>query len=137
MIMGSEIEPRVITPSEVIAGIKSDLRRQGVPEGTKIEIHYHAAPAQAPPADVRPARDPMEPAARLVPYFVILLGGMIILGGVGALTVLLVPAIMAIVTMIAIFMGGFAVVMIAIAASIRSLRYSKRDVQMAKKRSRG
>lgn len=133
--MGQEIEPRVITPSEVIAYLKKDLAEREVPEGAKIEFHYHApSPAHVP--ETRPAPDPMAPAAKLAPYFVILLGGAIILAIIAVITIMLVPAIMALATTIMVFMIGFAFVAIALAASIRSLRYSRADVRMASRRSK-
>jgi len=124
--MGHEIEPRTITASEVIAEMKANAIMRGA-DPSKIEIHYHAGPPAAPPAP--PAADPMAPAARLAPYFLILLGGAIILAIIAVITLLLVPVLMTFATMIAIMMGSFAVCMIAVAASVRSLRYSKYDAK--------
>jgi hypothetical protein len=133
--MTGEIEPRYETPSDVVAYLKREMAQREIPEGTKIEFHYHAAPAQAPAQapDTRPAGDPMAPAARLAPYFVILLGGAIILAMIAVITIMLVPAIMALATSIMVFMIGFAFVAVALAASIRSLRYSKHDVKRSKR----
>jgi hypothetical protein len=129
--MGYEIEPRNETPEDLVAYLKKDLAERGIPEGTtKIELHYHAAAPAAPAAP--PAADPMAPAARLAPYFVILLGGVIILAIIAVITIMLVPAIMALATTLAIIACGIAIMFVATAVSIRSLRYSKRDVQMSR-----
>lgn len=127
MIMSGDLEPYEPTPFEITRGIRNDLVRQGA-DPQKIEIHYHAAPSQAP-APVTPTADPMAPAARLAPYFVILLGGAIILALVAVITIVLVPAIMALATTVAIIMCGFAITVVAVAAAVRSLRTSKYDVK--------
>lgn len=134
--MTGEIEPRQQTPSDVIAMIKQEIADRQMPEGTEIkfEIHYHAAapsPAHAPPET---QRDPMAPAARLAPYFVILLGGAIILAIIAVITIILVPAIMALATTLAIIACGIAIMFVAVAASVRSLRTSRADVAHARAR---
>lgn len=126
-----EIVPRTITSSEVIAGIKTELIARGA-DPTKIEIHYHAgAPATpSPPAHT----DAPRRADKLVEYIVIMILGEIALGSLAVITILLVPAIMGLATIMTTFMIGFAIAVVAVAAAIRSLRYSKADVQMAKRR---
>lgn len=136
MIMPGDLVPRDQSPSEVVAMIKRELDQRQVGSGSEIHIHYHAGPAQAPAPDTRATSDPMAPAARLAPYFMILLGGAIILAIIGVITIMLVPAIMALATTLAIIACGIAIMFVAVAASIRSLRYSRADVQMARRRSR-
>jgi len=133
--MASDLEPRRETPSEVIAMIKGEIAARRLDGGAEIHIHYHAGAPAAPPPTCAHDHAP-NPADRLVPYFVILLGGMIVVGGLGVITILLVPAIMALATTIAIVFGSFAAVMIAIAASTRSLRQTGTDRKIMDQRLR-
>jgi hypothetical protein len=131
--MTGEIEPRYETSDDVVAYLRREIAEREIPEGTKIEFHYHA-PAQAPAAPpAPPTADPMAPAARLAPYFVILLGGVIILAIIAVITIMLVPAIMALATTLAIIACGVAIMFVAVAASIRSLRYSKHDAKRSRR----
>jgi hypothetical protein len=128
-----DLAQRDQTPSEVVAMIKRELEARQTGSGAEIHIHYHAG---APSAPAPPAAhtDAPNAADRLVPYFVILLGGAIILAIIGVITVLLVPAIMALATMIAIVTGGVAIMFVAVAAATRSLRQTGADRQIMKQR---
>lgn len=130
--MGHDLEPRPATPSEIIAGLKGEIEARRV-SGAEIHIHYHAGGSTAPAPTCTHDHAP-NPADKAIPYFVILLGGCIVLAIIGVVVILLVPAIMALATTIMVFMIGFAVVMIALAASVRSLRTSRADVHAARLR---
>lgn len=121
----TDLEIRDQTPSDVIAMIKKDIAARKT-DGAEIHIHYHAGPSTAPPPTCAHTHAP-NAADRLAPYFVILLGGTIILAIIGVITVLLVPAIMALMTTIAVVMCGIAIMFVAVAASVRSLRQSGAD----------
>lgn len=125
--------------NELAEYVQREIVSRGAVGGeTKIELHYHAAPVVIDTTPVEPnAGDAL--LAKYTPYFVLLLGGVVILACVGVIAVLLVPALMAMVTMIAVVMGGFALCSVAVAASVRSLRQSRteaRTVQTALKRRR-
>jgi hypothetical protein len=117
--------------AEITDYLSAELARaDGAAPG--IHVHYHAAPAAPAPAPAEvPAGERM--LARLAPYYVLMLGGCIVLAIIGVIAVLLVPAMIALATDIAMIMGGFAVACIAVAASVRSLRQSKTESRAASK----
>lgn len=95
-----------------------------------VHVHYHAAPVA--PATVPAAQSRGEVALiNATPYFIILLGGVVILACVGVVTVLLLPALLAMVVMVGEVMAGFAICVVAIAASVRSLRQSRTERQVS------
>ena len=97
----------------------------------KIEVHYHAAPVVIDTAPVEPnAGDRV--LEKYTPYFIVLLGGVVILACVGVVTVLLLPALLTMVTMIAVVMLGFSVATLAVAGSVKSLRQSASDRDVVK-----
>lgn len=100
-------------------------------EAPGIHVHYHAAPAPVAAPVAAPSRG-QAALDNAVPYFIILLGGVVILACVGVIAVLLMPALLTMVMMIAIIMGGFALCSVAVAASVRSLRQSKTEQQVIK-----
>ena len=111
-------------------------RRDG--EAPVIQIHYHAAPVE-PPAPLAEQSRGEVVLINAAPYFLLLLGGVVILACVGTVTVLLLPALLTMVVMVAVVMGGFAVCTVAVAASVRSLRQSRTEAATARdamKRSR-
>lgn len=125
--------------AELAEYVQREIVSRGAGGGeTKIELHYHAAPVVIDTKPVEPNAG-QDVLAKYTPYFIVLLGGVVILACVGVIAVLLVPALMAMVTMIAVVMGSFALCSVAVAASVRSLRQSKADrdvVQTALKRRR-
>lgn len=124
--MGQEIEKAAgRTAPEIVAYLSTEITKHGA-DRSQIHIHYHATPSTAPPAVPVPETRP-DIATRMVPYFVVLLGGMIILAGVGAITVLLVPAIMSLAVTLAAVAGGIAIMFVAVAAAVRSLRQTGTD----------
>lgn len=104
----------------------------------KIELHYHAAPVVIDPTPVDPnAGDAL--LRKYTPYFVVMIGGVIVLASVAVIAVMLVPVLMSMVVMIAVVMLGFAVASAAVAATVKSLRQSASDrdvVRQAVKRRR-
>lgn len=122
---------------EIAEYVQRDLATRDGPV-PQVHIHYHAAPVE-PPAPL-PAQSRGEVVLiNAVPYFVILLGGVVILAAVGVITVLLVPALMALAVTVAVVMCGFAVCLAAAAAAVRSLRQSKTEAAASRellKRSR-
>lgn len=132
--MGHDLEPRRETPSEIIAALKGEIESRRI-SGAEIHIHYHAGAPAAPPPTCAHAHAP-NAADKAIPYFVILLGGCIVLALIAVITIMLVPAIMALTTMITGFLIAFAVAASAAAASVRSLRTSKMDLAASRQRRR-
>jgi hypothetical protein len=103
-------------------------RELAAPDGRApaVHVHYHAAPQPpaAPPAEQSPGQEALD---RAVPYFVMLLGGVVILACVAVIAVMLVPALISLAVTCAIVMGGFALVSLSIAAAVRSLRQSRAE----------
>jgi choline-glycine betaine transporter len=117
--------------AELVEYVHGEIVSRGDHGTPKIEVHYHAAPVVIDTTPVEPnAGDRV--LAKYTPYFIVLLGGAVILAIVGVVTVLLVPVLMAMVTMIAVVMLGFAVAMIAVAGSVKSLRQSASDRDVVK-----
>jgi hypothetical protein len=113
--------------AELAEYVRGEIVSRGGDLGqTKIEVHYHAAPVVI---DTKPVELNAGDAllAKYTPYFVVLLGGVVVLACVGVITVLLLPALLTMVTMIAVVMGGFALSAVAVSASVRSLRQSAMD----------
>lgn len=94
------------------------------PTGGDVHIHYHA------PAPVEVKRSPgQETLDRYVPYFFVLLGGCVIMGGLAVIAVMLTPVLVAIlggvtalVIAAAAAVGAVAVLMIGGSAAIKALR---------------
>ncbi len=114
--------------AEITEYLQGELDRQGQAAGG-VHVHYHASPA---PVATSPAGQSRGEVALInaTPYFIILLGGVVILACVGVVTVLLLPALLTAVVGVAVVMGGFAVCAVAVAASVRSLRQSKTETQV-------
>lgn len=123
--------------AELAEYVRGEIVSRGGDLGqTKIELHYHAAPVKIDTAPVdASAGDAV--LAKYTPYFIVLLGGVVILACVGVVTVLLLPALLTMVTMIAVVMGGFAVMSIAVAASVKSLKQSASDRDVVRQAVKG
>jgi hypothetical protein len=106
----------------IIDYLKSDLARRDHEQGV-IHFHYHEAPRPEP---VTPAPDVL---AKYAPYLILATWSMIVATGVVIAFIMLASAIMTI-------MISTAVCAVAVAAAARSLRTSKADAQMARRRSR-
>lgn len=117
--------------TEYLAG---ELARRGItgPGGAAptVHVHYHAAPPAEAPAAPTGGQAALD---RAVPYFIILLGGVVIVGGVGAVVVMLIPALLALAVTAAVIMGSFTVFALVIAVVARSLRQSKTEAKAASK----
>lgn len=111
--------------AQITEYLQGELQARGQSAGG-VHVHYHAA---APAAATPPAAQSRGEVALInaTPYFIILLGGVVILACVGVVTVLLLPALLTAVVGVAVVMGGFAVCAVAVAASVRSLRQSKTE----------
>lgn len=105
--------------AEITEYTRADLARRDREElaasGQHVHIHHHYA---LPPAPEPPP--PMDIASRYAGHFVLLLGGMIILGGIAVVFVMIAQALM-------IAMICIAVCSIAVAAAVASLRSSGTD----------
>jgi hypothetical protein len=109
--------------------LEGELARQGRDAGG-VHVHYHAAPIAPAPAPAVPTAG-QQALDRAVPYFIILLGGVVILACVGTVVVLMIPALLALAVTCAIVLGGFALLAVSIAASVRSLRQSRTEQQVS------
>ena len=135
MIMPGDLAPRDQTPSEVIAMIKGELAERQLGSGASIHIHYHAAPSAAP-APTLAHGNATRRTDKLVEYIVIMILAEIALGSLAVVTILLVPALMSLATIMSTFMIGFAIAVVAVAAAVRSLRQTGTDRKIMDQRLR-
>lgn len=113
--------------NELVAYTRRDLAARGVVpgDGSEIHVHYHAP---APVAEQKRSSGD-ELLSRATPYFVLLLGGCIVLAVLAVALLMLTPVLMAImggmvslVIAAAAALGAVAVLMIGGSAAIRNLR---------------
>jgi hypothetical protein len=114
-----------------------------IPGGDQvIHIHHHyAAPViDTAPVNQNPGQNVLD---RYVPYFFVLLGGLVITGGLAVIAVILAPvliavlgSVVALVIAAAAAVGAVAVLMIGSAAAIKSLRETLEEPKGKGKRRR-
>jgi hypothetical protein len=108
---------------EITEYVNREAARREADSGT-VHIHYHATPAGPAPVEQNPGQTTLD---KYVPYFFVLLGGVVILACVGVIAVMLVPVLLTFAVTAAVVMGGFAVCCVAIAAMIKSLGQTRND----------
>lgn len=99
--------------------------------GQHVHIHHHYPAEPVAPAAVPDRPDVM---AKYAPYFMLALGGMIIVAGIGVIVVFVLQALMGIMIAFATMAGSLAVVAVAVAVAARSLRSSKVDADLMAQR---
>jgi hypothetical protein len=108
----------------------------------EIHIHHHyAAPViSTEPVDQNPGQSVLD---RYTPYFFVLLGGMVIVGGLAVILVMLAPVLIAImgsvvalVIAVTACLGAVAVMMIGASAAIKALRETPEEPKGKSKRRR-
>jgi hypothetical protein len=124
--------------NELVEYTRRDLaaRSGGPATGGEVHIHYHA------PAPVEAKRSPgQDTLDRYVPYFFVLLGGMVILGGVAVIAVMLAPVLLAILGSVvalviaaAAAVGAVAVLMVGGSAAIKALRETPEPAKKGRRR---
>jgi hypothetical protein len=126
--------------NEIMEYVQADVaRRETVgAAGGEVHIHYHAAPVVIDPAPVNqnPGQSVLD---KYTPYFLVLLGGTIILAIVALVLVLLAPVLMAIMATVVGSLLAVGVVAIAISGSLRNVKQASMDekiVNAALKRTR-
>jgi hypothetical protein len=101
-------------------------------QGQHIHVHHHYAPAPAPsgPVDQNPGQSMLD---RYTPYFVLMLGGTVILAIVGVIVVLIVPMIVTMLFAVAGCLGALAVLALAVSGSLGHLNKQRMDQTTLKK----
>lgn len=116
--------------AEITEYLSGELAARGPGETGGIHVHYHAAPVVLPDPPAAQTRGEVV-LINAAPYFILLLGGVIVLACVGTVAVILVPALLALAVTCAIVLGSFTVFAIAVAAMVRSLRSTKTERQVS------
>lgn len=135
--------------NEIIRYTQTDLARRDLEDafqsagstGGEVHIHLHAAPD--PVATVQPATGAVEQPdvlAKYAPYYLLILGGVVILGGLAVVLVMLTPVLLAILGSVvslviasAAAVGGVAVAMAALSSVAKNVR---KDGAPTKRRGR-
>jgi hypothetical protein len=119
-------ETRADRLPELIDYVRGDLARRDAAGDQHVHVHYHQAPAPTGPIEpTRPAG--MAALDCYVPYFLMLLGGMIIVAGVGALAIMLLSALVSIMISLAICAGAVAVLAVAVGGSVKAIQNGQHD----------
>ena len=116
---------------EIITYLKQDRDQHGLirdPGQPPVVIHYHEAARPEPPPP-----PPPDVLAKYIPYFVLMLFGMIILTGCGVIAYLLAASLAAIMMSLAVAAGALAIMAIAIASCVRSFRKESLDDRRSRK----
>lgn len=111
--------------NEIMQYVQADVARRET-AGGEVHVHFHAAPVVSDPAPVaqNPGQDVL---AKYTPYFIVLLGGSIILAIVAVVLVMLAPVLMAIMATVVGSLAMIAVVAVAISGSLRNLKQAELD----------
>lgn len=101
-------------------------------QGQHVHVHHHYAPA---PADTRPVdQNPGQAALdKYAPYFILLLGGTVILAIVAVIAAVLLPLLVTMMIGVAACFGCLALLAVAVSSSLRNMRLAKLDQTLLKK----
>lgn len=103
-------------------------------QGQHVHVHHHYAPApvhqDTRPVDQNPGQSVLD---KYAPYFVLLLGGVVILAIVGVIAAILVPMIVTMLIALAVCIGAIAVLAVAVGGSLGHLNKQRMDQTVLKK----
>lgn len=100
--------------------------------GQHVHIHHHYAPAPVPsgPVDQNPGQSVLD---RYAPYFVLLLGGCVILAIAAVIAAIIIPMIVTLLISVAVCIGAVAVLALAVFGSLGHLNKQRMDQVLLKK----
>lgn len=130
--MGNELEAR--EREARLRGIEKYYRANPpaptTDQGKEVHYHFHQAPVDTAPVDQNPGQSVLD---RYTPYFILLLGGVVILAIVAVIAVVLLPMIVTVLIALAVCIGAVAVLAIAVGGSLGHLNKQKMDQRTLRK----
>lgn len=116
--------------NEITTYLQKDIAvRDGTGQAGAVHVHYHAAPVviDPRPVDQNPGQSMLE---KYVPYFIVLLGGVVIFACLAVVLIMIAPVLMGLMAMAVGILIAVAVSAIAVSAAIRGMRVSDTDQKM-------
>jgi hypothetical protein len=116
--------------NEITRYLQKDIAvRDGTGQTGTVHVHYHAAPVviDPQPVDQNPGQSVLE---KYVPYFIVLLGGVVIFACLAIVLIMIAPVLMGLMAMAVGILVAVAVSAIAVSAAVRGMRISDTDHKM-------